>query len=390
MLHAVIMAGGSGTRLWPESRKNFPKQLMTLAGNRSFLQAAVDRLVPAVKYENIRIVTGKNLKAAVETQVPELSPDAILAEPCARNTAACIAFAAVMCLAHDPEAVMAILPSDHIIQPAQAFQRTLLQAAEIVQTDAEKLVTLGIPPAYPAESFGYIERGKKYEQQKSNCVSKSKSNAPTNAPPNAAVSETPVFTVRQFHEKPDRKTAETYIQTGNYDWNAGIFIWKASAILENLKRYTPGVFGPIETIQKAVGKPEFSSILESEFPKIENISIDYAVIEKAAKEGRVLVLPAPFSWDDAGSWRALERYFPEDSAQNTVSASAKAPVPLPMETHDCTLRNTDPSKTLVCYGVHDLTVIVTPDVVLVCDRNCEESIRNVTKKLQEMNCEDLL
>lgn len=367
MLHAVIMAGGSGTRLWPESRKNFPKQLMTLTGGRSFLQATADRLQPAVKRGNIRIVTGKNLQSAIRKQLPELPDSAVIAEPCARNTSACIALAAVMCLEQDPDAVMAILPSDHIITPSDAFQQALLRAEEIVKKDPEKLITLGITPTYPAESFGYIERGAQYED-----------------------AEIPAFHVLRFREKPDRQTAEAYIETGNFAWNAGIFIWKAAEVLENLKRYAPGVSVPVEKIRNAAGTAAFSGVLESEFPKIENISIDYAVMEKAAQEGRVLVLPAPFSWDDVGSWRSLERLYPQDAAGNTLSQSADARSPVLVETRDCTVRNTDASKTVVCYGVKDLAVVVTPDVVLVFDRNCEESVRNVTKKLKEMNYEDLL
>lgn len=373
MLHAIIMAGGSGTRLWPESRRNFPKQLMTFSGTRSFLQGTVDRLLPAVRPENIGIVTGARLRDAIARQVPELSEASIIVEPCARNTSGCIALAALWCLKRDPDAVMVLLPADHLIQPAEAFQQTILRAAEIVEHTPEKLVTLGIPPTYPAESFGYVERGAELKETE-------------------IVSENgiPAFEVLRFREKPDRQTAEEYIASGSFFWNAGIFVWKAETILENLRRHAPGVYGPVEKMRSVLHSAEFEETVEREFPKIESISIDYAVMEKAAQDGSVAVLPAPFEWDDVGSWRSLERHFPQDEYGNTLASSPEMPKPVLIKTADCTIRNTDAAKTVACCGVKDLAVIVTPEVVLVFDRNCEESVREVTQKLKEMNCEELL
>jgi len=364
MLYAIIMAGGIGTRLWPESRRSFPKQLMTFLGSRSFLQSTVDRLRPLVPPERIGVVTGERLRDLIAGQLPELPAESILVEPCARNTSGCIALAAIWCLARDPDAVMVLLPADHVIQPTEAFQNSLAQAAEIVAQNPEKLVTLGVAPTYPAESFGYIERGEK---------------GPGNS-----------MTVRQFREKPDARTAARYIESGNFYWNAGIFVWHAATILENLRKFAPGVWEPVEQILKAANQSDFGKVLEKEFPRIENISIDYAVMEKAAADGNVLVLPAPFAWDDVGSWRAVERHFPHDEAGNTLASAAGTPEAVLVETRNCTIRNTDPGKTVACYGVEDLAVIVTPDVVLVFDRNREESVREVTRKLKEMNCEELL
>lgn len=364
MIYAIIMAGGSGTRLWPESRKNFPKQLMTFLGNRSFLQSTVDRLRPLVPPGQIGVVTGERLRDHIAEQLPELPTGSILVEPCARNTSGCIALAAIWCLAQDPEAVMVLLPSDHVIQPKEAFQDTIAQAAEIVRENPEKLITLGITPTCPAETFGYIERGEK---------------GPGNS-----------LTVRRFREKPDAKTAAEYLESGNFYWNAGIFIWRASTILENLRKYAPGVWEPVEKILKSVDHSDFENVLKSEFPEIENISIDYAVMEKAAVDGNVLVLPAPFEWDDVGSWRAFERHFPHDESGNTLALAEGTPEAVLVETRDCTIRSTDPSKKVVCYGVKDLAVIVTPEVVMVFDRNREESVREVVRKLKEMNSEELL
>ncbi len=368
MLYAIIMAGGAGTRLWPESRKNFPKQLMTLQGERSFLQCTVDRLRPTLKPENIGVVTGKNLENPIRDQLPELTQDAIIVEPCAKNTSGCIALTALWCLERDPNATMVLLPADHVIQPAETFQKTVLVAAQIVENFPEKLIALGISPTYPAESFGYIERGERFETE----------------------AEFPTFQATRFHEKPDCRTARTYIEAGNFYWNAGIFVWKARTILECLRSYAPGVFAPIEKMWASLGTEDFASVLEAEFPKMESISIDYAVMEPAAQDGRILVLPAPFSWNDVGSWRAMERLFPQDSAGNTSATRPGSPAPALVDTENCMIRNTDPKKMVACYGVKDLAVIVTPKVVLVFDKNREESVREVTRKLKEMNCEELL
>ncbi len=372
MLYGIIMAGGSGTRLWPESRRNFPKQLMTLSGNRSFLQSTADRLQPLCKPENIGVATGKSLERAVRGQLPELPSDCVILEPCARNTSGCVALGALWCLKRDPEAIMVLLPADHLIYPVCDFQKTLARAASLIEKHPEKLVTLGVAPTYPAESFGYIERGERFDA--------------------GTTGEIPAFKALRFREKPDRTTAEKYLASGIFYWNAGIFVWKAKTILENLKRFAPGVYGPVENLLRiqSEGVEDFETALEREFPKMESISIDYAVMEPASAEGSILVLPASFSWDDVGSWRSMERIFPQDESGNTLASAAGTPAPILVDTAECTIRNTDPQKTVACFGVKELAVIVTPDTVLVFDRNREESVREVTKKLKEMNCEELL
>lgn len=376
MLYGIIMAGGSGTRLWPESRRSFPKQLMTLSGTRSFLQSTADRLQPLCRPDSIGVVTGKTLAGAVRAQLPELPDDCVITEPCARNTSGCVALGALWCLKRDPDATMVLLPADHLIYPVCDFQKTLARAAALVERRPEKLVTLGVAPTYPAESFGYIERGEKFETGEAS----------------GASGETAAFQVLRFREKPDRATAETYLASGNFYWNAGIFVWKARTILDNLKRFAPGVYAPIERLLQiqSEGLEDFEAALEREFPRMESISIDYAVMESASSVGDTAVLPVDFSWDDVGSWGAMERIFPQDESGNTLATASGAPAPVLVDTEKCTIRNTDPQKTVACFGVKELAVIVTSDVVLVFDRNREESVREVTKKLKEMNCEELL
>ena len=376
MLHAIIMAGGAGTRLWPESRQNQPKQLLTFGDTRSLLQKTLDRLQPTVSLENIRIVTGKHLAQAIRQQTPELPEDAVVVEPCARNTAACIALAALLCLEKDPEATLVVLPSDQYITTNAQFQATLQEAAQLVEQAPETLVTLGIQPTYPAESFGYIERGEALESQGTSI---------------------PAFHVCKFREKPSRDVAAEYIDTGRFFWNAGIFVWKAAAVLRNLQTYAPNVYAPVEEIQTALrqygsASPLFVEVLERVFPQIPSISIDYAVMEPVAGAGNVVVVSAPFAWDDVGSWRAMERVFPQDANQNTVliNGSQGAEV-LMLQSHGCIVRCSDAAKKVVAtYGLENLGVVITSEAVLIFDKQCEESVREVTKKLKELGREELL
>ena len=372
MLHAIIMAGGSGTRLWPESRKNRPKQLLRFGQNRSLLQQTVDRLSPAVAPENIRIVTGEHLAEAIREQVPELPEGAIVVEPCARNTSACIALAALLCSEYDENATMVILPSDQAISTNTQFQETLEQAAAYVERYPDKLVTLGITPTYPAESFGYIERGK----------------------PIALDGATiPAWQVQQFREKPSREVAAGYLEKGSFYWNAGIFVWKARTILKQFWKYTPNISEIVEhlaiMLMKSPSSSEaFQKILAETFPEFPSISVDYAVMEPAAAAGDVLVMAAPFQWDDIGSWRAMERLFPKDEAENTVLSDGCRTLLLGAEGN--IVRCSDKGKVVAAFGVEDLVILVTPDVVLVFDKHREESVRELTKKLKELGWEDLL
>ena len=444
MLHAIIMAGGSGTRLWPESRKNFPKQFLSLDGDRSFLQKTVDRLTGQVPAENIYVVCGEHLAEVVRDQLPELGAEAVLIEPFARNTAACIAYAAIFCLLKDPDAMMVVVPADHVISPDRKFHHALRFAAELVAKYPEKLVTFGVQPTYPAESFGYIERGETFlpeDMTAGTGASRSEAERPDSIAEPVSTSGTPVqnrqvshhhdpvvplttfapvpaatenqvlspgcaYTVKRFREKPSQETAEGYIESRKYFWNSGIFVWRASAILEYLRRFTPGVFLPMQKILDATREapgdvtekwrnPAAQKIIREEFSGVENISIDYAVMEPAAAEGKVLVVNAPFAWDDVGSWRAMERVFPQDAAGNTflddkLSGAEKAAAIL-IDTQASIFRCSDPRKKVIaCVGVKDLGVIVTPETVLIFDKYQEESVREVTKKLKEMGMEEYL
>lgn len=363
MLHAVIMAGGSGTRFWPESRRARPKQLMSLAGDRTMIQSTVDRLEGLVPSDRVLIATNETLVESMAQQLANLPADSLLAEPCKRDTAPCIGLAALKVLRVDSDATMAVMPADHVIQPAQSFRDAIAYAAELVDASPKRLVTFGIRPTYPAESFGYIERGAKL---------------PT--PPDVTTCAD-TYEVRSFREKPKQDVAEGYISSGSYYWNAGIFVWKASTIVEQLAEYEPAMMSHLTAIAQTFGTSNFEATMAHEFAAIEGQSIDYAVMEKAAD---VVVVEAPFEWDDVGSWRSLARLNPHDGEQNTIMANH-----LGIDTRGCIIRGTA-DHVIATMGTHDLLIVQTPDATLVADKTKEESIRELVRELERRGWSELL
>jgi mannose-1-phosphate guanylyltransferase len=358
MLHAVILAGGSGTRLWPASRTLCPKQFLKVQGDRTMLQATADRLAGLVPPDRIVIATTKSLAWACEEQLPHLPPGAILAEPCPRNTAPCIGLSAIHVLRNDPDATMAVLPADQLIAPQEVLQDTLRAAAALVADDPRRLVTFGIKPRSPSTGFGYIERG-----------------AAVSAKARPVVAGPADYRVARFHEKPQRDVAEQYLAAGGYYWNSGMFVWKARTILDALARHQPAMTAGLERIAAASGRPGYAEVLESEFAAMPRVSIDYAVMEQAEE---AIVVEAPFEWDDVGSWAAWARYRPADVDDNRVDAARH----LAIHAGGNIVLNADAGRVVVLAGVKDLVVIVTPDAVLVADKHDEASVAAVTKELK--------
>lgn len=348
MLHAVIMAGGSGTRFWPESRADRPKQLLALTGQRTMIQQTVERLGAAIPAQRVLVVTAARLVPAMREQLPQLPAEAILGEPCKRDTAPCIGLAAFLLSRRDPDATMIVMPSDHAIEPVAAFQAALQQAAALVNADPQQIVTFGIKPTYPAEGFGYIER--------------------------AEAIGPGVYRVARFREKPPAAVAEQYLKAGTFYWNSGIFVWKAATILAALEKHQPEMYGHLQTIAAAASQPDFQSVFEREFAAIRGVSIDYAVMEKADK---VAVIEAPFVWDDVGSWHAIARHRGVDAEGNTIAGKH-----LGLHTGNCIIRSDD-DHLIVTLGLKDCIVVHTPDATLVADRRDEESIRKIVKLLEE-------
>lgn len=347
-LYAVIMAGGSGTRFWPASRRMLPKQFLTLAGPRTMLQTTVDRCVPAIPLSRVRIVTNAVQAAEVARELPDLAASQILVEPCGRNTAPCIGLAAIQLLQTDPDAVMVVLPADHVIHPVSYFRDAVERAVAIVSKSPETFVLFGVPPNYPATGFGYIERG-------------------------AGHTERDAFQVAAFREKPSRTIAEEFLQSGRHYWNCGIFVWKAAAILKALEEFQPAIYEGLQRIILHSQIKGWDHAVETEFPQLTSISIDHGVLEKARD---VVVLEAPFEWDDVGSWLALQRLLGVDDQRNTISG-----LHCGVETHGCVVRTTD-QHLVATLGVEDLIIVHTPDATLVASKTNENSIRDLVAELE--------
>ncbi len=364
MLYAIIMAGGAGTRFWPESRRLRPKQLLPLVEERSMIRLTLDRLAGLVPPERTLVVTSAALAGAVAEQLPELPPESIVGEPAKRDTAPCIGLAAMLVAEHDPEATLVVLPSDHVVRPEEPFRAALRLAVQLVEEGAEpatrgrdgvgRIVTLGIRPTYAAESFGYIQRGE-----------------PLAVPSDSSL---PVYRAQQFREKPVAAVAQQYFDSGDYYWNAGIFVWKARTILAALKQRQPEMHGRLRRISEAWTAAEGASVFQREYEAIRGISIDYAVMEQARD---VLVIEAPFEWDDVGSWRSLARLRGADAQGNTVVGRH-----LGLETRGCIVRGPN-DHLIVTLGLKDCIVVHTPDATLVANRQDEEAIRKVVQMLEE-------
>lgn len=361
MLHAVIMAGGSGTRFWPESRDLRPKQLLKLFGERSMIQSTVDRLGDLAPHDRVLIATNKKLVSAMAEQLPELPPAAILGEPHKRDTAPCIGLAAICVSRHDPDATMVVMPADHVIGPDEAFQNAIHFAASLVDSQPGRIVTFGIKPTYPAESFGYIERGEEIER--------------------AEAGHPPAFQVRQFREKPKADVARQYLASGSFYWNSGIFVWKAATIMQALAAHQPAMYAHLERIAAAYDTPRFEEELEREFEAIQGVSIDFAVMEHADD---IVVVEAPYDWDDVGSWQALARLHGADEEGNTILAKHVG-----VNTRGTIVRGAD-DHLIVTLGLEDCVVVHTPDATLVANKHDEESIREVVKLLQEKGWREYL
>jgi mannose-1-phosphate guanylyltransferase len=372
MLHAIIMAGGSGTRFWPASRSETPKQLLRLVGNDTMIRQTVDRLGELAPNERRMIVTNRRLVQAVRKQLPELSAAAVIGEPCKRDTAPCVGLAALLVSRDDPEATMAVMPADHVIRPAEKFQAAIRQAAALVDESPGRIVTFGIKPTYPAEIFGYIQRGQRLGEGE----------APAE-PPKMAQREhrPPAYRVKSFQEKPDAATAKQYLDSGEYYWNSGIFVWRAATILDALHQRQPQMLAHLQKIVDAWNSEQIDAVFDSEFTAITPISIDYAVMEHASD---VAVIEAPFEWDDLGGWQSLARQEGTDADGNTIIGRH-----LGLNTRDSIVRSDD-DHLIVTLGLKDCIVVHTPNATLVASKHDEEQIRQVVKQLEAQGWKEFL
>ena len=360
MLHAVVMAGGSGTRFWPASRASLPKQLLPLAGARTLLEDTVARLEGLVPPERVLVVTSAQLLEAARRQLPQVPAAGLVGEPCKRDTAPCIGLAALLVSRRDPDATMVVMPSDHVLAPAAQFQAAVRQAAALVAEQPGRLVTFGVRPTYPAESYGYIQQG-----------------GPLAVAPGAA----PAHAVARFREKPPRQVAEAYLAAGDFLWNAGIFVWKAATILAALRARQPECLAHLERIAAAWDGTDRDAVFAHEFAAIKGISIDYAVLEHASD---VVVIEAPFTWDDLGGWSAVARQRGVDADGNTIVGRH-----LGIDSTR-TIVHAAGDHLVVTVGLEDMLVVHTPDATLVADRSHEEAVRKVVAELENRGWREYL
>lgn len=357
MFHCVIMAGGSGTRFWPQSRRARPKQLLSIAGRKTMIRATVDRLLPTIPVERIMIVAAESCAEQIRTEIAELLPEKTIAEPQGRNTAPCIALAAYKLAKEHGDAVMAVLPADHLIGNEEDFRMILRTACAAAVMD-DYLITLGIVPDRPETGYGYIEMG----------------------PPVLTINGTEAFQVKNFVEKPDAATAVQYLEKGNYMWNSGMFIWKVSTIIKAFEEHLPSVSRVLESILPQLNTPEEPAALKRVYGQLESISIDYAIMEKAR---RVLTIPLDVQWNDVGSWSSLHGVWPGDDCGNAVNGSA-----LCVGSGSCIVSS--PHKLAIIMGVDDLIVVDTPDALLVCRKDNAQDIKKLQELLAERGYFDLL
>ncbi|MCD6555417.1 MAG: mannose-1-phosphate guanyltransferase [Chloroflexi bacterium] len=355
-MYALIMAGGSGTRLWPRSKKTRPKQLLDLLSGRTMFQEAYDRVAPLFGDEGIFIVTSGEYVPAMRQQVPAIPAANYIVEPSGRGTAPCIGLAALYLRRADPEGVMCVLTADHYIKNVERFRQVLRAAARVAEDGY--LVTLGITPSFPSTGFGYIRR----------------------SAPLGTVDGFEVFRVEKFTEKPDAATAQRFCESGIYSWNSGMFIWRVSVILSEFERLMPTLYAQLMEIDAAIGTPEERTVLERVWPQVEKQTIDYGIMERATD---VAVIPVDIGWNDVGSWATLLDILPADGDGNVVTGQH-----LGVDTHGCLIYS--PDRLVATVGLEGMVVVDAGDVLLICPRKRAQEVREVVKRLREAGKEEYL
>ena len=355
----IIMAGGRGERFWPLSRETMPKQLLTLLGKRSFLQSAVDRVLPLVPAKNIFIITNTAQVAEVRKQLPKLQRENVVAEPVGRDTCAAVTLGAALVGARSTTGVMAVLPADHVIPDEKKFQRVLGDAFDLAAR-GQAIVTIGIKPTEPATGYGYIRIGPEL---------------PT--PPGAKETKTVFFKVEQFVEKPNLDKAIEYVNSEHYRWNAGMFVWSFITITNGLEQHQPEMFAACQRWFKVAGQPaKLAKVLAKEYPDIKKISIDFALMEKAHN---VIVADGAFEWDDLGAWPALARHVKQDAEGNAAVAdfihvdAARNIIYV--------ARSKDRRTPIAVVGLRDAILVQTDDAVLLAHKSQAQKIKELVKRL---------
>lgn len=345
-VYAVVMAGGVGSRFWPSSREKTPKQLLKIFGEKTMIQDTVERLDGIVQQENIFIVTNKLQKPEIQKQLPQLPSKNIIEEPFGRNTAACIGLSAVILKSCAPDAVMITLPADHLIRDIKSFQKTINDAVDFAY-ESKGLVTIGIAPSRPETGYGYIQIDEREVKENINKV----------------------YT---FAEKPNYATAVRFLESGDFFWNSGMFIWRVDTILEEMRIHLPDLYDGLLKIEKDINTPGFEKTLVNVYGQLRNISIDYGIMEKT---NHVFLTKGNFIWSDVGSWEEVYQLSDKDSDGNAIKGNAFTDM-----TVDTLIYS--PDKFTAAIGVENLIIVNTDDAVLVCRRDHSQDVRKVTDYLK--------
>ncbi len=364
----VILAGGSGTRFWPRSRRARAKQVLALDGDRTMIQQTLERLLPVAKADDVWVVTNQWLEKTISGQMPTLKAEHILSEPTARNTAPACALTAFLLAKTAPETVIGIFPSDHVVANTARFA-AVIEAGIKVAAAGENIVVLGVPPTRAETGYGYIEQGGEVE----------------------AVGDVPVHRVKRFREKPDKHTAEKFLAAGNFAWNGGIFLWSARTFVNAIREHAPDMAPILDRIVAAHGTPEFEDVFAKEYPECENISVDYAVLERRSAKGEmrsgIYCLPADFEWNDLGSWASLHEHLGENEDSNVLDGETTGLVTIESSGNYVYA----PGKMVALLGVEGLVVVETEDALLITTRERSQDVSKIVRQLHAgMGLEELI
>jgi mannose-1-phosphate guanylyltransferase len=358
MYYALIMAGGSGTRLWPFSRRKHPKQMLSVDGERTLFAHAVERLTPLFQPQQILVVTRTEHVDALAAQAPQLPLENFIVEPEGRGTAPAIGLGAITLRQRNPDAIMAVLTADHFIAEAERFRQILAAAARVAEEG--HLVTLGIRPTYPSTGYGYIKQGKLVRTENG----------------------FPVFQVEQFVEKPNPELARALVENREYSWNGGMFIWRVERILAEIQHQMPEFYAQLMEVEAALGTPNSGPVLSRVWSQVARQTIDYGVMEGAQD---VVVIPADIGWSDIGSWTSLVNVLGTDEDKNTVVGPH-----LGMDTCDTLVMNQGTKRLVVTIGVEQMVVVSMDDVVLVCSKKQAQDVRTIVQRLEQKGWDDWL
>ena len=360
MEYGLIMAGGSGTRLWPLSRKDKPKQVLPLVKGKSLLQLSFERLLGLFPAERIFVCTAAAHAAAVKANLPQLPPENLLGEPQGRDTANAVGFSAAVLGKHDPDAVLAVVTADHVIEPVDVFREAIRQGLDVVAEHPGEIVTFGIVPTHGHTGLGYIQRGDPL-------AVKSKAKG--------------AYKVLAFKEKPDKPTADRYVESGRYYWNSGMFVWRADTVLRELRQHLPEGHAGYERIAEAWGTSRQEEVLHQTYQRLPRISIDFAVMEPASRKkghSQVAVVEMPVQWIDVGSWPALAETLTPDEHDNAVEGQTFILV----DSDNNVLVSDDPKHLVAGIGLSDMIIVHTVDATLVCPKRDAERVKELVEKIK--------